>query len=1050
MTGVFRSARRSAAALALAAGLTSFAAVAEAGHSPSATIKRGLFNQGLLPSSTGLDAPPGDTRAAAASEGEGAAASVAADPPLRVYVVVVDGLLPQQIGLRTPNLNALKTGGTSWEQARAVLPAETLPNHAAMATGMVPQRNGIIANQFYRGRSDKEYMQYPEFWEADTITTRLERAYRGEIDTATILSKEYLFGLFLGEHPGPGDALAQREADFHWDPRSQPAYIGYPSSHALDVGTMDALLGWIRAEADSPRPQFAFVNLGDVDRAGHADEGGVLTAAADRASHLEDDELSELHQAPFQQTAIENTDAQIGRLVTELKDTGVWDESVLIVLSDHGMDWGPQALYFSSHEFLGATHSGKYRIVGGGGSELVYVEKERDIAPIARILCGARGVAVIATPEPVSGLDTTQCRGKTLGELGLDHRYSPEIQVFLEPGYHSDPQRVGGNPLPGNHGHGVTQHSALLVAGGHDALDPKGSIGGPRVYQRGNVAEPAGPGVLSVAPTVAGLFGIGSPVGGYDAAPLAAAFDPGVVDLNSTDPVTTPSVGGGEDDGAEARAAPAPLVTVGSDVVRASATEATSSLYVANVGDAPATGVVVTNPVPADTTFAASERQPLDPDACKAGAPAATSCRWALGELAPGTSIRFEVTYNLAQTDTQYDVSNTVSVQVGGAAPASTDPANTDATLTHTSEVVEDAHVVDSDPPDLNHGQCALLQLGADNAVTPFLDADATAAFARTGSGYGREVLAAELQATAESVSGAPVEVGAHRIVISHDWTEGSGSCAGSAGTGDDVRTGAKPVSETSPLGHAPVTTAGEQVRWDVRAALDTAQELRDFEGFELRLEGALTGRAVAFHSSEATATAARPRLVTVSRARDDARCVDADPETATRRSDENQRIRAYATDGAMIVGAGGEEACNGSPVAGAPIGWELDDDLPDAYIASLAGEPTERELGGRGDAAPNRASTITGPRGRTYIDVRLGQPYEQDQNSGAIRIAAITLKEHDGSNAPSPGEGQGTCEPRGEPLASCYGTGEGTIAGMGYEDDVVTTWEAAEPPFGW
>src|SRR5687768_8436516 len=54
---------------------------------------------------------------------------------LRVYVIVVDSLRPQEVSLATPTLNELKSGGTWYEQARAVFPAETVPNHAAMMTG---------------------------------------------------------------------------------------------------------------------------------------------------------------------------------------------------------------------------------------------------------------------------------------------------------------------------------------------------------------------------------------------------------------------------------------------------------------------------------------------------------------------------------------------------------------------------------------------------------------------------------------------------------------------------------------------------------------------------------------------------------------------------------------------------------------------------------------------------------------------------------------------------------------------------------------------------
>jgi ectonucleotide pyrophosphatase/phosphodiesterase family member 5 len=1015
----------------------------------------GMWQQGLLPGSTGLNAPLGASAVAPPAE----------DPPsdggspLRVYVVVVDGLQPQQIGPQTPNLNALKGGGTWYEQARAILPAETLPNHAAMMTGVTPDRNGIVANQFFRGQIAREYMQYPEFWDADTLTTRLERAFNGDIATATILSKEYLYGLFRGEHPGPGDDLPQREADFHWDPRTQPAYVYYPSSHALDAGTMSTFIGWIRALGDSSQRQFAFVNLGDVDRAGHADEGGVATAAIDRATSGQD-ELSAEHAAPFQQAALTDTDTQVGQLVTELKDTGAWDETVLIVLSDHGMDWGPQnqeaqttqALTAAGYSY-GETGGGRadYQPVGGGGSELFYAYDDRDIEGMARALCAAPGVAVVATRQAVSGLDPTQCRSRSHDELGLDHPYSPDIEVFLEPGWHSNCQSCSANPIPGNHGHGVTQHSALLVTGGHPSVTPAGSIGGPPVYERGNVAAPAGPGVLSVAPTVAALFDIGAPAGGYDAAPLTEAFSPGAVDLDPPPRAKKPkkqrkTTGDGSTEPPPAGTPPA--LSVGIDVARASLTQATYWLYVANRGGTPAEGVVVTSNVPNSTTFAGASQQPLG-EACTAGAAAGTACRWAIGELVPGAARTVEVTLDLTQTNNTYTLVPSVSAQLDGAAPAASDPSDLDSTLKRTTDVLEDAHVDDGSAPDTNFGQCAQLRVADANGVTAFLDYDYIFN-SETGSGSGARVdrlWAAELQATLESVASedaTPVDVEAH-LITSGDWTEGSGNCAGATGTARDARRpgpeGAEPVSEPAPVSSAAAGAPGERLAWDIGAVVDTRERRSNFNGLELRLGAAETpAEGVTFHSSEAADATRQPRIVTVSTAIETARCIDADPETATRASNDAQRIPAYVTDGLARSGTGDADVCNGMPAPGARVGWEFDADSADAYFASLAGEPTERQVGEQGDVGPNRASTLADPTGRTFVELRLGDPAA----SGTTKVAAIALRDHDGYFEPPYDTSEGACEPGAAGFLGIVPGCQGGTGESNLEDDILTTWGPA------
>ena len=118
--------------------------------------------------------------------------------------------------------------------------------------------------------------------------------------------------------------------------------------------------------------------------------------------------------------------------------------------------------------------------VGGGGSELVYVYNQNDIAPIARLLSEVEGVDFVATKEPVPGLGNP-----TLAEMGIDHPRSPDIELFMKPGWRSNPQPDNSNvnPLPGNHGHPITQHPTLFVAGGHPLLDDQpASVNGEPVY----------------------------------------------------------------------------------------------------------------------------------------------------------------------------------------------------------------------------------------------------------------------------------------------------------------------------------------------------------------------------------------------------------------------------------------------------------------------------------------------------------------------------------------------------------------------------------------
>src|SRR5690606_11796127 len=70
-------------------------------------------------------------------------AFAAVRPRVRVYVLVVDGLRPDEITPAiTPTLYRLREEGTTFPAARSLPVTETLPNHAMLITGMRPDRTG--------------------------------------------------------------------------------------------------------------------------------------------------------------------------------------------------------------------------------------------------------------------------------------------------------------------------------------------------------------------------------------------------------------------------------------------------------------------------------------------------------------------------------------------------------------------------------------------------------------------------------------------------------------------------------------------------------------------------------------------------------------------------------------------------------------------------------------------------------------------------------------------------------------------------------------------
>lgn len=387
------------------------------------------------------------------------AASAAAAPPgnrKRAYVLVIDGCRPEELdsGL-TPNLAALRNGGLRFPRASSMPVMETIPNHVMMMTGMRPDRTGVPANSIYdRKLRETRTMERASDIKVDTVIERLNRkGYR----TGTVLSKEYLYGVF-------GDRATAR-----WE----PAPIIPISGHAPDLFTMNAALAMVE-ELD---PHLMFVNLGDIDRFGHTDFTGTTVRLA-------------------RKLALVDTDLLVGRFIDMLTSTGRWDDSIVIVLADHSMDWSRPDRVISLQSSMDADPflGGKVAISANGGADLLYWT-----GPASQRTRAVKRMREIALATP--GVLSAPRRTDEWLRLGPE---AGDVVVFCKAGWRfSDPDPIADNPIPGNHGHPATRAIPFFIGGGH-----------PRVPRKR--ASSAHAKTVDVAPTIASFFGVGSPRRGWD------------------------------------------------------------------------------------------------------------------------------------------------------------------------------------------------------------------------------------------------------------------------------------------------------------------------------------------------------------------------------------------------------------------------------------------------------------------------------------------------------------------------------------------------------
>jgi hypothetical protein len=244
---------------------------------------------------------------------------------LTVVVVAIDSLMPEDIDATAmPNVTGLINNGSYYVESRSVFSAETIPNHVAMMTGVYPDRNGIPTNNFWDKEAlpntpGDEDLDNPNELEAKTLFTWIDEQCRQgsaplnpNIRHAAVLSKTYLWEIFRGDGADSQSndiGISNISPDIHWDPQSSPGYIGPGSEHTPDPFTGQ------EAVATLPEADFIFINLGDVDRSAHA--SGSTGRQVTRIT----------------------ADQQIGSLITALQDAGRWEKTVLIIASDHGMDF---------------------------------------------------------------------------------------------------------------------------------------------------------------------------------------------------------------------------------------------------------------------------------------------------------------------------------------------------------------------------------------------------------------------------------------------------------------------------------------------------------------------------------------------------------------------------------------------------------------------------------------------------------------------------------------------------------------------------------------
>ena len=373
------------------------------------------------------------------SRTEHAVATQAPAPPRgtpNVLVIVWDAVRAQNLSVygysrpTTPVLSALAATGVAFDQAIATAPY-TLPTHASLFTGMWP-------HQF------RASWEHPLDTSMPTLAEALgSRGYRTGAFSANHILVTWEYGLLRGFSRAQDFVLSRGELarssglikwgmEFDFVRRALRWYDVPGRRSAPDIRA--SFLEW--ADADTTRPFFAFLNVYDahdpylppapydtmfappgIGAAEHQRAKANSIAVRRQLSRADISRQIDLYDG-----AIAYADQDLGKLVASLKQRGILDNTLLVVLGDHGESFGEHGVHTHGNDvFAEAIHVPMVFVMPGkvpAGVRVTGVTSVRDIPATIAELLGVAGAGWPLQGTSLSrfwGTDTlARARGDTV------------------------------------------------------------------------------------------------------------------------------------------------------------------------------------------------------------------------------------------------------------------------------------------------------------------------------------------------------------------------------------------------------------------------------------------------------------------------------------------------------------------------------------------------------------------------------------------------------------------------------------------------------------
>lgn len=360
------------------------------------------------------------------------------DDHTNLLLITIDTLRPDRLGCggnpgaRTPNLDALAESGVLFETTIASAPS-TAPSHATIMTALSPRAHGALAN----GQTLSE-----------GVVTLAERLRAEGYATGAVVSAAVL---------APRTGL-DRGFDAYIRAYERP---GVKNAVSIAESTFTRVLPWLREHASERF--FLWVHLYDPHQPYEAP--GVLGAFADpsytgRLKTWEEMQIlswnrlgtiparDARHLTARYDAEVTYVDAQIGRFLRALDETGALGRTLVCVTADHGETLGEHAGYFGHvHQLYDTTLRVPLIFSRPGAPDVVPVgrivsrsARLLDLAPTCLDLLRlppmerVEGRSLLPFDRADSGTPSAEtapaARDQIVSETGPSDRPGPEVQTI--------------------------------------------------------------------------------------------------------------------------------------------------------------------------------------------------------------------------------------------------------------------------------------------------------------------------------------------------------------------------------------------------------------------------------------------------------------------------------------------------------------------------------------------------------------------------------------------------------------------------------------------